>query len=404
MSQKVDVRHRSLKLNTSEEVRELFKDVELSEVEELWMSGTSISAAAGKEIGTFIKRMPSLRVAHLADIFVTRSIDEVPIAITGICEGLLECKELLELDLSNNAFGSRVAPLLVPLLSKNTSIQVLKINNNGFGPEGGSHVAGALVEAAKLCKTLGQPPSLRVFICGRNRLEDGSASVWGKVFEANTNLQKVKMVNNGFFEPGITALANGLKHCPDLRHLSFRDSTAHNEDTPEEVHGGRRGWHNIADVVRVARDLEFLDLSDCYLTEDGSTELIAALSENPHPKLDTILLENNDLGSAHYESLKEILPTQLAGLKVLDLALNEDLEDNETITELTELLESRGGRLITDDEECDADDLQKNAMDAEKETRFVQTLQPPVVKAEPKDEDIDELAKLVSGGLKIENA
>jgi len=391
----VDFRHRQLKLNTQEDVQNLFKDVDSGEVEELYMSGNTIGALAGQELGVYLKQMPLLKVANLSDIITSRSIEEVPLAMSSICDALIECKELVELDLSNNAFGIRVAPLLVPLFSQRASIQVLKLNNNGLGPEAGNIVAGALLEAAKRAESLDQPSNLRVLTCGRNRLGDGSANLWGEVLAAHKNLQKVRMVNNGFHESGVIAIAQGLKKCRDLRHLSLRDGTAQSSRyAPSE--DGKRGWHTIADVVREAPALEFLDLSDCGLTQEGNSELIQALSETVHPNLDTILLENNDMGTAHYDALKDIFSSHLPALKLLDLALNEDLEDNDVITEMVELLEGRGGQLVLEDPDEDAD-LERNALDVEKETRFIKT---PLAAAEA-GADVGELADLLSTGLKI---
>ncbi|KDR80557.1 hypothetical protein GALMADRAFT_240863 [Galerina marginata CBS 339.88] len=37
-----------------------------------------------------------------------RSIEEVPPAISAVSDALVECKELVEFNLSNNAFGSHV--------------------------------------------------------------------------------------------------------------------------------------------------------------------------------------------------------------------------------------------------------------------------------------------------------
>ncbi|CAA7270423.1 unnamed protein product [Cyclocybe aegerita] len=312
----LDFRHRQLKLDTAQEVRDLFQDVALDQVEVLRMSGNTISAAAGQELGELIRKMPSLQVAHLSDIITSRTIDEVPPAISAICDALLTCSRLVELDLSDNAFGSRVAPTLVPLLSGHTGIQVLKLNNNGLGPEGGRIVASALLNNARKAANEfdSEGSKLRVVVCGRNRLEDGSAPLWGEVLAAHKNVQKVKMVNNGFREDGVLAIAQGLLSCHDLRHLSLRDSTAHNFDGTNSA----RGWHVLADVIQRSTSLEYLDLSDANLTAEGGSEIIESLSSTPHPDLETVLLENNDLNNSHFARLRSILNTHLPALALLD--------------------------------------------------------------------------------------
>ncbi|KAJ3511251.1 hypothetical protein NLJ89_g4211 [Agrocybe chaxingu] len=403
----LDFRHRQLKLDTAQDVRDLFQDVVLAQVEVLRLSGNTIGAAAGQELGELIRKMPSLQVAHLSDIITSRSIEEVPPAISSICDALLTCPRLVELDLSDNAFGSRVAPALVPLLSGHTGIQVLKLNNNGLGPEGGRIVASALLDnARKAAKEFGPEGSkLRVVVCGRNRLEDGSAQLWGEVLAAHKNLQKVKMVNNGFREDGVLAVAKGLSNCHDLRHLSLRDSTAHNFDGTKS----RRGWHVLADVIRRSTSLEYLDLSDTNLTAEGSSEIIESLSLTPHPDLEAILLENSDLNNSHYSRLRSILDTRLPALAVLDIALNEDLEEEEDgnhLKEIIEIIEERGGKVHIE-EPSDEDDVQRDQIDKEREKKFVVfaeaswNLEGGDGAGIGESEDVDKLAEMMSGGLKI---
>jgi hypothetical protein len=52
---------------------------------------------------------------------------------------------------------------------------------------------------------------------------------------------------------------------------------------------GARGWKAVSDVLRMAKDLEYLDLSACMLESDGCAGIIAALmiSQQTYPKLQT---------------------------------------------------------------------------------------------------------------------
>ncbi|KAG6838018.1 hypothetical protein C0991_002657, partial [Blastosporella zonata] len=51
----------AFKLDAADAVRDLFKGVDLAQVEELNMSGNTFGALAGKELGATIRHMPLLK-------------------------------------------------------------------------------------------------------------------------------------------------------------------------------------------------------------------------------------------------------------------------------------------------------------------------------------------------------
>lgn len=263
----------------------------------------------------------------------------------------------------DNALGGRAIHPLVPLLTQNRSIQVLKLNNLGLGPEGGNVLANALLESSRLGKGAGESSNLRTFICGKNRLENGSADAFGKAFAAHPNLQMVKLHNNGFFEDGVISIATGLSNCPDLRHLDLRDATSVEEDS-----AALRGCHALAKALRQAQHLEFLDLSDNCLGLEGCSEIVKALADGPHPALHTFYLENNDANDGIYELFSAALP-KLPGLGLLGLACNDDL-DGEPADQLKTNMEKSGGQVVFEDDRDDPDDI---AGYIEKETRYLKS-------------------------------
>ncbi|KAH0578487.1 hypothetical protein H2248_003630 [Termitomyces sp. 'cryptogamus'] len=189
------------------------------------------------------------------------------------------------------------------------------------------------------------------------------------------------------------------------------DCTAYQFKHISKEDRGKRGWHFVAEIVRSCHALEFLDLSDSGLTEDGCTELGQALEDIPHPHLHTILMENNDMGRLHYQALNKILETNLPNLKLLDLALNEGLDDNsEEIVGLIDCLKDRGGKVLIDDPEDEDStnhipDVHSDASDTKKEVRFINL---PSYEAKEAKESVtnpvvDALADIVSTGLKIDD-
>ncbi|CAL1712667.1 unnamed protein product [Somion occarium] len=297
--------------------------------------------------------MKTLKVANFSDIFTGRLIDEIPLALTALCNGLKDIATLQELNLNDNAFGGRSVHPLVPLLVHNCSIRVLKLDNNGLGPAGGKVVADALLESAKLSQAAGMPSNLRVVICGRNRLEDGSATAWAAAFAAHGNLTKVRMVQNGIREAGFTALVRGLAKCSSLRYLNLRDNLGRNieeDDDPTEDDGIEHGWHALADALSEWKDLRYLDVSDCSVYPPGFQLLMGALESGIHTKLHTLMFDNNDLDAAVYQRLHDVVKRHLPSVKRLSLLWNEDLDDA-TLSTLGNVIEDRGGQLILDEED-----------------------------------------------------
>ena len=166
-----------------------------------------------------------IQVADFADIFTGRLIDEIPQALSAICDALKDKTSLVEINLSDNAFGGRSVDPIVPFLTSNRSFQILKLNNNGLGPAGGAVIANALLESARLSKKDGKASNLRTVICGRNRLEDGSASAWAAAFKEHGGLREIRMPQNGIRMDGISALVTGISECKGLEYLDLQDNT-----------------------------------------------------------------------------------------------------------------------------------------------------------------------------------
>lgn len=253
---------------------------------------------------------------------------------------------------------------MVPFLTHNHSFQVLKLNNNGLGPAGGTILADALLESARLSKASGQKSNLRTIICGRNRLEDGSASSWAAAFAAHGTLVDVRMPQNGIRMDGITALAHGLAKCPDLTYIDLQDNAfmADGELT------GVEAW---SESLRSWPALHTLNLSDCVIAgDDGEVPLIVTtIATGSNPKLHTLQLQNNNLDTQTFEVLARGIahPTNLKSLMVLELQWNEIEEgvEDEHLETLALTLKQRGGKLfVSDDDEEDEDEEDEKTVPA----------------------------------------
>ncbi|KAJ7486122.1 hypothetical protein B0H11DRAFT_2157302 [Mycena galericulata] len=336
---------KGLKLNTRADIEPWFANVDPTKIEEIHFGGNTIGVDASLALAEFLEKTTILKIADFADIFTGRLISEIPLALTAICDALKDKTSLVELNLSDNAFGGRSVEPMVPFLTHNRTFQVLKLNNNGLGPAGGVVLANALLESARLSKAEGKKSSLRTVICGRNRLEDGSAPAWAEAFAAHGTLEEVRMPQNGIRMDGITALAHGLSECPGLQHIDLQDNTF----TADGEVSGVEAW---TAALKSWPELTTLNLSDCVLSGDGEVPLIiTALASGSNAKLHTLQLQNNNLETESFLALASGVP-KMESLKLLELQWNDAEEDDENLKTLALHLKRRGGKLLaTDDDE-----------------------------------------------------
>ncbi|KAG5319745.1 RAGP1 protein, partial [Pseudoatta argentina] len=241
-----------------------------------------VIAEALKEKGTPLKR------ALWKDMFTGRLKTEIPKALeylgTALCTA---SSQLTELDLSDNAFGPIGIEGLANLLASSPcyTLQQLKLNNNGLGISGGKMLAKALEKCYENSSSEGTPLALKVFIVGRNRLENEGAQALASVFERLKTLEEVVMQQNGIYHVGIAAIAQGLSVNPNLRVLNLNDNTI-----------GLKGAKALAKALPTFRGLEELNLGDCLLKTKGALVIAEALQiHGNHTSLRNLDLGNNEL-------------------------------------------------------------------------------------------------------------
>lgn len=363
---------RGLRLDTAADIAPLLAPLDPATLEEIHLGGNTLGVDAANALAAFLQQTKVLKacieptpsslvltlpqIADFADIFTGRLISEIPPALTAICNALKDKSSLVEIDLSDNAFGGRSVEPMVPLLTHNHSFQVLKLTNNGLGPEGGRVIADALRENALISRKAGHKSNLRAVICGRNRLEDGSAQAWADAFAEHGTLEDVRMPQNGIRMDGIIALATGLKKNPGLRHIDLQDNTF----TDDEKDDGVRAW---AEAFPLWPELATLNLSDCVLSskEDHIPALLKTIASGSNLKLHTLQLQNNNLGTAAFELLAQNVGDKMVNLVRLELQWNEVDDDDEHLENLSIALKARGGKLFATDEDEEEEEEEEKA-------------------------------------------
>lgn len=243
-------------------------------------------------------------------------------------------------------------------------LQELRLNNNGLGIGGGKLLATALLNCYNSSKKNGTPLSLKVFIAGRNRLENEGAKALASVFQTIGTLEEIAMPQNGIYHIGITALAQAFEHNPELKIINLNDNTVRS-----------KGAASLAVALRKLKKLKRLNLGDCLLKTKGALHIASALEElnditevildyneitleggeklakalSNKSYLTTLGLDGNMFGSEGVERIQNVLGEKaLKALQPLDA--NESADEEEAEDENEENEEENEEEPVNDEE------------------------------------------------------
>uniref|UniRef100_A0A674C378 Ran GTPase activating protein 1b n=1 Tax=Salmo trutta TaxID=8032 RepID=A0A674C378_SALTR len=253
-----------LKLDNTESVKELVREIEEYQgLRALRLEGNTVGVEAAQAIAKALECKDQLQVLG------GESLESIVCLSLG--SALMTAgARLRELDLSDNAFGPDGVKGIETLLKSSVchSLQELRLNNCGMGIGGGKILAAALTECHEQSSALGAPLKLKVFIAGRNRLENEGATALALAFQLMGSLEEVHMPQNGINHAGVTALATALQHNPHLRILNLNDNTF-----------TKRGALAMAQALRHLRTVQVINFGDCLVRSEGAIALSAVLRE-----------------------------------------------------------------------------------------------------------------------------
>jgi Ran GTPase-activating protein 1 len=173
--------------------------------------------------------------------------------------------------------------------------------------------------------------NLRVFHCGRNRLQKESMAAWGRTFAAHGGLREVRLYQNGIFEPGFPVLIAGLGSCPDLRYLDLQDNTI-----------SEQGSAAIARALPSWPELQTLNLSECYLTSRGASAIFGVLNKGSSPALTTLHLQFSEIDEKALVVLAQAILEHLPRLTSLAINGNIAHPEGKAVREIMDALEEHG--------------------------------------------------------------
>ncbi|KAK3918721.1 Ran GTPase-activating protein 1 [Frankliniella fusca] len=315
----VSFQGKGLKLDSENDAKEVVDAMsKCTDLTFLNLEGNTLGVEASKAIAKGLETHPELKRALWKDMFTGRMKTEIPKALQALGQGLMIAQaQLVELDLSDNAFGPIGVEGLATLLRSPPcySLQELRLNNNGLGITGGKLLAKSLLDCHNNAKEAGgKGLGLRVFIAGRNRLENEGATALAQVFKAVGTLEEVAMPQNGIYHVGITALSEGLRQNPNLRVLNLNDNTL-----------TAKGAAAISKALLYLPGLRSLNFGDCLLKTKGAQFIAEALTEK-HTQLEEVYLSCNEIGLVGGLAIISAL-TNKKKLKKVDLDGNQFGDD-----------------------------------------------------------------------------
>lgn len=369
------------KWTTEDDIKSVLDELKaVDKVTSLDLSGNTIGVEASKALAKVISEEKSIRdnveEVNFADMYTSRLVDEVVESLQVLLPALQGCPKLSKVDLSDNAFGLRTIDSLEKFISESTQLKHLILANNGMGPFAGERIGKALFKLAENKKKAGQS-LLETFVCGRNRLENGSSRWLSQGLRAHgDDLHTVRLYQNGIRPQGcINLIKHGLAYNKNLHVLDMQDNTFTTVAS-----------ETLAQYLTNWTHLKELNLNDCLLKGPGSHAILKVLKENKFDNLETLKLQYNELTQHSLEHL--LIPALQSGnlpcLASLELNGNRFEEDSEPLELLPTLFDGELDEL-DDLEEVDSEEEESEDEDAEEEddwnpTEFV------------KDKEVDELA------------
>merc|ERR1712180_65805 len=316
---------RKLKLDTANDAKEIVDAIRSAvDITALRLEGNTLGLEASIEIADALKTQKKFERALWSDIFTGRLRAEIPPSLEHLGDGIIAAgARLSELDLSDNAFGPDGVKGIKKLLMSEScyKLRVLKLNNNGLGVGGGKLLSEAFIKCHESSSLSGCPFALKVFISGRNRLEDEGSKALSKAFKVLGSLEEITMPQNGIRPDGVAALAGAFKENKNLKVININDNTC-----------TETGAKAIGKCLSSLQNLETLNVGDCLLKNSGALALAPELARDM-PKLREVIMSFNEIRIEGALAITRSMKNK-DGLSLLNLDGNQLGDQTEDVEEL----------------------------------------------------------------------
>ncbi|CAJ1075847.1 ran GTPase-activating protein 1a isoform X2 [Xyrichtys novacula] len=379
------------KLDDAKSVEEMVKEIQDFEgLQALRLEGNTVGVEAAQAIAKALETKSEFKCCYWSDMFTGRLRSEIPPALNSLGDALiLAGAQLTVLDLSDNAFGPDGVRGIEKLLKSSAcyTLQELRLNNCGMGVGGGKILAASLTQCHKMSSKDGTPLSLKVFVAGRNRLENDGATALAQAFQLMGSLEEVHMPQNGINHAGVTALATAMQNNTGLRILNLNDNTF-----------TEKGAIAMAQALKHLRSIQVINFGDCLVRPAGAVAIAETVAEGL-PILKELNLSFGEITEEAALAVAQAVKDkdQLEKLDLNGNCLGEDgckvLKDAMEGMNMGDLLGSlsddEGEPEDDDDDEDEEDDEEEDEEDVEEE------------ELEEEEEEEEEEEAVENGGIKL---
>lgn len=371
---------KQLKFDTAQSIESYLGDLAAQKnVVKIDFSGNTIGIEASEALAkAILKHSLTIEEIDFSDLYTGRLNTEIPQSLVHLLDALIQCPNLTTINLSDNAFGLQAIEPIEAWLANAVSVEHLILSNNGMGPFAGARIGKSLFNLAQKKLKMGKH-SLKTFVCGRNRLENGSVNYLAIGLRAHKGLETVRLYQNGIRPAGIAKLLlQGLSHNTKLKVLDLQDNTI----TTSAAVG-------LVSALKSWPELVELNLNDCLLKPKGSLLLVDKLLEgDKRPLFEKLKLQYNELEVDALEKLVKVVEEKLPNLQLLELNGNRFEEDSEHASAIAAIFEERGHGVLDELDDLEEPDSEDEDDDDDEED--------PVVN-EGDDTNLDQLEKELAG-------
>ncbi|CAB1415220.1 unnamed protein product [Pleuronectes platessa] len=358
------------KLDDAQSVEEIVKEIQDFEgLEALRLEGNTFGVEAAQAIAKALETKSQFQRCYWSDMFTGRLRPEIPPALNSLGDALMLA-------------GARLTVLDLRAA----------LNNCGMGIGGGKILAASLIQCHKKSSAEGTPLSLKVFVAGRNRLENDGATALAQAFKLMGSMEEVHMPQNGINHQGVTALASAMQHNAALRILNLNDNTFTEKGAIAMAQALKHlrsiqvinfgdclvrpaGAAAIAETVSEGLPiLKELNLSFCEITEEAALAVAQAVTNKDQlVKLD---LNGNCLGEDGCKALRDAMEDMNMGELLGSLSDDEGDQDDD---------EDEDDEKDDDDEDVDEEELEEEEEEEDEEESIDNKLSTPVSAPRPPD-------------------
>jgi len=269
------------------------------------LDGKSYTPGAAKIISGFLTStddyLPSIasgiKIAILSDCIASQMEADALIVLKTISDAFKESR-LEEVDLSDNAMGTKGVDACKTVLSGPTvidTLQRLKLCNNGLSEYTMDEVSKLLTAGESSC-IANNLTQIHFF---NNMSDDAGCESFKQIIASAENLEDIRFSGTRAKAKGSIHITSGLYDLAKSGNLSSITRL----DLADNSFG--ECYQNLADALRSCTKLEYLDLHDCCLGDDGTVAVCNVLLE-AKPPLSFFSLSGNDIGENSYEGAKSI--------------------------------------------------------------------------------------------------